>query len=40
MRVLLLDPDGDAANRHAKEIGESYSTFSASLRLSVEVLAK
>jgi transcriptional regulator with XRE-family HTH domain len=38
--VLLLDPDGDAAHRRAAEISESYGSFSAGIRLSLERLAE
>ena len=34
--VLLLDPDSDAAHRRAEEVGESYGSFSAGIRLSLE----
>ena len=37
--VLLLDPDGEAAHRRAAEIGETYGSFSAGIRLSIERLA-
>ncbi|WP_297542298.1 helix-turn-helix transcriptional regulator [Amycolatopsis sp.] len=39
VRVLLLDPDGEAAHRRAAEIGETYGSFSAGIRLSIERLA-
>jgi transcriptional regulator with XRE-family HTH domain len=39
VRVQLLDPDGEAAHRRAAEIGETYGSFSAGIRLSVERLA-
>jgi transcriptional regulator with XRE-family HTH domain len=38
VRVLLLDPDGDAAHRRAAEIGETSGSFSAGIRLSIERL--
>lgn len=38
VRVLLLDPDCEAAHRRAAEIGESYGTFSSGVRLSIERL--
>jgi transcriptional regulator with XRE-family HTH domain len=40
VRVLLLDPDSDAAHRRAEEIGESYGSFSAGIRLALERLAE
>lgn len=39
VRVLLLDPDGEAARRRAAEIGETPGVFTAGVRLSVELLA-
>lgn len=39
VRVLLLDPEGEAAHRRADEIGETYGSFSAGIRLSIERLA-
>jgi len=36
--VLLLDPDCEAAERRAAEIGESHASFAAGIRLSVERL--
>jgi transcriptional regulator with XRE-family HTH domain len=39
VRALLLDPDGEAAHRRADEIGESSGSFSAGIRLSLELLA-
>ncbi|GAA1249701.1 hypothetical protein GCM10009676_40260 [Prauserella halophila] len=39
VRVLLLDPDSDAAQRRATEIGESCQSFTAGVRLSLELLA-
>lgn len=39
VRVLLLNPDGDAAIRRAEEIGESHGAFTAGIRLSLERLA-
>ncbi|MFF0144658.1 helix-turn-helix protein [Amycolatopsis sulphurea] len=38
VRVLLLDPDGEAAVRRAAEIGEQPGSFSAGIRLSIELL--
>ncbi|QKV74519.1 helix-turn-helix domain-containing protein [Amycolatopsis sp. Hca4] len=38
VRVLLLDPDGEAARRRADEIGETYGSFAAGIRLSIERL--
>lgn len=38
VRVLLLDPDGEAALRRAAEIGETPGSFSAGIRLSIERL--
>lgn len=38
VRVLLLDPDGEAAHRRADEIGETYGSFAAGIRLSIERL--
>ncbi|MBN9740617.1 hypothetical protein DMP23_05765 [Amycolatopsis sp. A1MSW2902] len=38
VRVLLLDPDGEAAERRAAEIGEKWGSFSAGIRLSIELL--
>jgi transcriptional regulator with XRE-family HTH domain len=38
VRVLLLDPDCEAAHRRAAEIGESYATFSGGIRMSIERL--
>lgn len=38
VRVLLLDPDSEAARRRATEIGESPPAFSAGIRLSLELL--
>lgn len=40
VRVLLLDPDCEAAHRRAAEIGESHGSFAAGIRLSVERLAE
>ncbi|WP_236789646.1 helix-turn-helix transcriptional regulator [Amycolatopsis sp. GM8] len=39
VRVLLLDPDGEAARRRAVEIGETTGVFQAGVRLSIELLA-
>jgi hypothetical protein len=39
VRILLLDPEGEAAHRRAAEIGETYGSFSAGIRLSLERLA-
>jgi hypothetical protein len=36
--VLLLDPDCEAAERRAAEIGEGYASFAAGIRLSIEKL--
>jgi hypothetical protein len=38
VRVLLLDPDCEAACRRAAEIGEGYGSFLRGLRLSIELL--
>lgn len=38
VRVLLLDPDCEAAHRRAAEISESYSSFLSGIRLSIERL--
>ncbi|MFC0546626.1 helix-turn-helix domain-containing protein [Kutzneria chonburiensis] len=38
VRVLLLDPDSEAAHRRAAEIGESHATFSGGIRMSIERL--
>ncbi len=38
VRVLLLDPDGEAAVRRATEIGETLGSFAAGIRLSIERL--
>lgn len=38
VRVLLLDPDGEAAGRRAAEIGEKPGSFTAGIRLSIELL--
>ena len=38
LRVLLLDPDSEAAQRRASEIGESVGSFTAGIRLSLERL--
>lgn len=38
VRVLLLDPDCEAAHRRASEVGESYGSFSSGIRLSIERL--
>lgn len=38
VRVLLLDPDGEAARRRAAEIGEGYGSFRSGVRLSIELL--
>jgi len=38
LQVLLLDPDCAAAHRRANEIGETYRSFSAGIRLSIERL--
>jgi transcriptional regulator with XRE-family HTH domain len=40
VRVLLLDPDGEAAFRRAEEIGESHGAFAAGIRLSIERVAE
>ena len=40
MRVLLLDPDCEGIHRRADEIHESYGSFSAGIRLSLERLAE
>jgi transcriptional regulator with XRE-family HTH domain len=40
VRVLLLDPDCDGAHRRAEEIRESYGSFSAGIRLSLERLSE
>lgn len=40
IRVLLLDPDCEAAHRRADEIGETHGSFSAGIRLSLERLAE
>lgn len=40
VRVLLLDPDGEAAERRAAEIGEALGVFKAGVRLSIELLAE
>lgn len=40
VRALLLDPECDAARRRAEEIGESYGSFSAGIRLSLERLTE
>lgn len=40
VRVLLLDPEGEAAHRRAEEIGESHGSFTAGIRLSLERLAE
>jgi transcriptional regulator with XRE-family HTH domain len=40
VRVLLLDPDGEAATRRAEEIGESHGAFTTGIRLSLERLAE
>lgn len=39
-RSLLLDPDCAAASRRAEEIRESYPSFVAGIRLSLERLAE
>ncbi len=38
LRVLLLDPDCEAASQRATEIGEGYSSFLSGLHLSIERL--
>lgn len=38
LRVLLLDPDSDAAAYRAQEVGESSESFSAGIRLSLSRL--
>jgi hypothetical protein len=38
VRALLLDPDCEAAHRRAAEIDESYDSFAAGIRFSVERL--
>ncbi|MGH3975655.1 MAG: CYTH domain-containing protein, partial [Pseudonocardiaceae bacterium] len=38
MRVLLLDPDCEAAHRRAAEISEGYSSFLSGILLSIERL--
>ncbi len=38
VRVLLLDPDCEAAHRRAAEISEGYSSFLNGIRLSIERL--
>jgi transcriptional regulator with XRE-family HTH domain len=38
VRVLLLDPDCEAAGQRAAEIGEGYGSFVSGLRLSIERL--
>lgn len=38
VRVLLLDPDGEAARRRADEIDETHGSFTAGIRLSIERL--
>lgn len=40
VRVLLLDPDSEAAHRRAAEIGESQTSFAAGIRLSIERLTE
>lgn len=40
VRVLLLDPECESAHRRAKEIGETYGSFSTGIRLSLERLAE
>lgn len=35
VRVLLLDPESQAAHRRAEEIGESFESFAGSVRLAV-----
>lgn len=40
VRVLLLDPDGESAHRRADEIGESFGSFAAGIRLSLERLSE
>jgi hypothetical protein len=40
VRVLLLDPDADAAAIRAAEIGESPESFSAGIRLALARLAE
>jgi hypothetical protein len=40
VRVLLLDPDCEGIHRRADEIHESYGSFSAGIRLSLERLAE
>ncbi|HEX8347051.1 MAG TPA: hypothetical protein VF657_20280 [Actinoplanes sp.] len=40
VRVLLLDPDCDAAARRAAEIRESLATFGAGIRLALARLAE
>lgn len=39
LRVLLLDPDSDAAARRAREIGETAATFRASAELALARIA-
>lgn len=39
VRVLLLDPDGEAAHRRAVEIGETHGSFTAGVRLALERVA-
>jgi transcriptional regulator with XRE-family HTH domain len=38
VRAMLLDPDGEAARRRAAEIDETYGSFAAGIRLSIERL--
>jgi hypothetical protein len=38
VRALLLDPDSEAAQRRAAEIGEGYASFASGIRLSIERL--
>lgn len=40
VRVLLLDPDCEAAHRRAAEIGETHGSFSVGIRLSLERLGE
>jgi hypothetical protein len=39
VRVLLLDPECEAARRRAAEIGEGYGSFRSGVRLSIELLS-
>lgn len=40
MRVLLLDPDCDAARRRAEEIGEGFDSFAAGIRMAEQRLTE